>query len=224
VRGDIDATGMSAPLIGITADLDERGYFARPAAAVPVGRAGGVPVLLPCLAKQVEAYLDRCDGLVLSGGDDPIMETWGVQTHPSARPVHPKRQAFELALLEALGTRPELPVLGICLGMQFMGLFHGGALDQHLPDTHATAGAHWPKTNHPVEGELAKGSVHSHHRQALTDPGSLRAVAWAPDGVIEAVRDEGRPFYLGVQWHPERTDDVHLGRGVIESLVEAARA
>ena len=64
--------------------------------------------------------------------------------------------------------------------------------------------------------------MHSHHRQAVTDPGGLSIVARAADGVIEAVRDAGRPFYLGVQWHPERTRDERLGAGLFRELVGAA--
>ena len=214
---------MSDPLIGITADLEGERYRASPAAAAAVSRAGGIPVVLPCRPERTEDYLRRLDGVILSGGDDPIMERWGVPTHPRATPIDARRQAFELALLEALRDRPAIPALGICLGMQLMGLAHGGALDQHLPESLETAAVHWPRTTHLVEGTLGRGAVHSHHRQALRDSGSLRAVAWAPDGVIEAVADDARAFYLGVQWHPERTEDERLGVGIIAQLVEAAR-
>jgi putative glutamine amidotransferase len=108
--------------------------------------------------------------------------------------------------------------------MQLMGLHAGGALDQHLPDSLKTAADHWDHHDHPVEGELGSGNVHSHHRQALTDAGALRVVARAPDGVIEAVRADDRPFYLGVQWHPERTDDSKLGPGIFKELMAAARS
>ena len=74
-----------------------------------------------------------------------------------------------------------------------------------------------------MSGGLGAGVIHSHHRQAVTDSGSLAVVARAPDGVIEAVRDEQRQFYLGVQWHPERTADAGLGIALFRSMVEAAR-
>lgn len=187
-----------------------------------VSEAGGAAVVLPCLSRCVEVYVRRCDGIILSGGDDPIMEHWGVPTHPKAHKVDPLRQVFELAVLEALDARRETPVLGICLGMQLMGLHCGGALDQYLPDSLPTAGQHWPKTTHSVTGELGEGLVHSHHRQALADAGSMRIVATAADGVIEAIRDDSRPFYLGVQWHPERTENDRLGSGLIRQLVESS--
>jgi putative glutamine amidotransferase len=138
--------------------------------------------------------------------------------------MDPRRQAFEVALLEALDAEGEVPVLGICLGMQLMGLHKGGRLDQHLPESLPTAESHSPRRSHAVSGELGCGPVHSHHRQALVDPGALRVIARAEDGLIEAVRDEARPFYVGVQWHPERTEDEALGPGLFRSLVAAARA
>ncbi|MCH8211769.1 MAG: gamma-glutamyl-gamma-aminobutyrate hydrolase family protein, partial [Planctomycetes bacterium] len=107
--------------------------------------------------------------------------------------------------------------------MQLMGLHRGGALDQHLPSTLATADQHWGKREHPIAGSLGQGTVHSHHRQAITVPGELTVVATAPDGVIEAIRDDQRPFYLGVQWHPERTKDERFGSGLIRQLVDAAK-
>ena len=213
---------MRPPIIGITADLADSTYRVSTRCPAAVAAAGGLPLLLPCLPEAAAEFVERCDGLILSGGDDPIMERWGVPTHPQATPVNPKRQAFELALLEILESRQHVPVLGVCLGMQLMGLFRGGTLIQYLPDTLASADQHWPKTSHSVHGELGRGSVHSHHRQALADPGQLRVAAAADDGVIEAIRDDGRPFYLGVQWHPERTQDETLGVGVIRQLVEAA--
>jgi putative glutamine amidotransferase len=162
--------------------------------------------------------------MVLSGGDDPATERWGQPTHPRAKPMDPRRQAFEVALLEALDAEGEVPVLGICLGMQLMGLHRGGRLDQFLPESLPTAEGHAPGRRHAVSGALGCGPVHSHHRQALADPGALSVVARAEDGLIEAVRDEARPFYVGVQWHPERTEDEALGPGLFRSLVDAARA
>ncbi|MEE9129475.1 MAG: gamma-glutamyl-gamma-aminobutyrate hydrolase family protein [Phycisphaerales bacterium] len=214
---------MLRPVIGITLDLSNQRYSARPQCADAVADAGGVPILLPCLADCAPQFLDLCQGIILSGGDDPIMENWGIPTHKQAKPIAHERQAFELALLEVLDAQLERPVLGICLGMQLMGLHRGGMLDQHLPSTLGTADQHWGKREHPIAGSLGQGTVHSHHRQAIIDPGELTVVATAPDGVIEAIQDDHRPFYLGVQWHPERTNDDRLGTGLIRQLVEAAK-
>jgi putative glutamine amidotransferase len=210
------------PVIGITPDIAGGQLRLRPPLPEAVGRAGGTPIVLPCLIDRIPDLLDLCDGFILSGGDDPIMERWGVATHPKATPIDPVRQDFELALLEALDARPAVPLLGVCLGMQLMGLHAGGALDQHLPDSLPTAADHWDHTQHEIEGELGTGVVHSHHRQALTDAGTLRVVATAPDGVIEAIRADAAPFRLGVQWHPERTDDPKLGAELFAKLIDAA--
>jgi putative glutamine amidotransferase len=217
--------GDERPLIGITADaVEERFQLSRHYVRM-VADAGGAATILPADREAIPTYLARCDGFLLSGGDDPDMTRWGLPTHPKAKTIDPERQAFELALLDALGLEPR-PVLGVCLGMQLMALHAGGTLDQHLPDTLATAADHWDRTEHAVEGPLGSGLVHSHHRQAITDAGWMRVVARARDGVIEAVDrppDDGGPLYLGVQWHPERTADARLGRGIVRQLVEAAR-
>ena len=213
---------MARPLIGITTDVDGDRYQVAASYVAAVTAAGGLGVLLPCEPARAGEYVRRCDGVLLTGGDDPIMEHWASVTHPAAKKIDPLRQAFELALLAALDTDEGPPVLGICLGMQLMGLHRGGALDQHLPETLATSGLHWSGSEHDIHGPLGDGVVHSHHHQALSDAGGLRVVANATDGVIEAVRDDRRPFYLGVQWHPERTEAEQFGAGIFRELVTAA--
>lgn len=220
------------PLIGITMDVTEPtegrlkvdcglGYASRIAAA------GGEPVMVPPLLERVEEYIRRLDGFVLTGGDDPQMEAFGVATHPKARVIHPQRQKFELSLLEELRKdRPETPVLGVCLGMQLMSLHAGGRLNQFLPDTLATHGLH-ANAEHRIApvggcGSVAAGVVWSNHRQAIEDAGRLAVVAKSEDGVIEAVADPLRRFYIGVQWHPERTNEHATGLAVFESLIRAA--
>lgn len=209
------------PIIAITADADPERYFSRRPYADAVAAAGGVPIILPCRAELAGAYLDRVDGLILSGGDDPAMEPFGKATHPKATRMDPERQAFELALLDQLRRR-DTPVLGICLGMQLMCLHAGGDIDQHLPESLPTAEQHWGRKEHEVHGQIGRGRVLSHHRQAVINPGKLEIVGTAPDGVIEAVRDGARRFFVGVQWHPERMEDEALGLGMIRALVEAA--
>lgn len=218
---------MRAPLIGLTADADSERYFSRRPYADAIAVAGGVPIVLPHCPELAAEYVARCDGILLTGGDDPRMESFGSTTHPKATPVEPSRQAFELALLAALDARPSRAALGICLGMQYMALHAGGSLDQHLPETLPTHAAHWGRVTHPVEVDLGRGRVQgtvlSHHRQAVRDAGRLVVAGRAPDGVIECVRDPSRPFYLGVQWHPERTPDPTMGIDLLRALVAAAR-
>jgi putative glutamine amidotransferase len=213
---------MRKPLIGLTADVAEDRYLCNAAYARAVAEAGGMPIIFPAVPGLAASYVDLCDGVILTGGDDPRMEAFGVPTHPLAKPLHPDRQATELAILDALAARSRKPALGVCLGMQLMALHAGGRLDQHLPDHLPTAAMHAANAVHRVSGELGDGEVTSHHRQAVVDPGSLRIIARADDGVIEAIASAERRFYIGVQWHPERTADPALGRDLIERLVAAA--
>ena len=220
------------PLIGIATDIVEpkpgsvRAQCSL-AYAEAVARAGGLPVFLPAIVGEIARQLETCDGFVLTGGDDPRMESFGEATHPAATVMHAIRQEYETALIRALLERPEIPVLGICLGMQLLALVAGGKLDQHLPDNLATAARHAGGNLHLVRPEgdghgLVAGAVASFHNQAVRDPGRLRVVARSDDGVIEAVRREGGAMCLGVQWHPERTADAALGDRLFAQLVQAA--
>lgn len=228
------------PVIGITCDTGvSAGGSPRVLVAMTyidaITRAGGVPILLPPVVEDVARHLSLCAGIVSVGGDDPDLRAWGHDVHPQATLMSPRRQAYELALLEALRSAPATPVLGVCLGMQLMGLHAGGTINQHLPDTLATANRHRADFAHGVEvvrdqADLAArlhvraGSVASNHHQALTSAGTLAVVAHSDDGVIEAIADPAREFYLGVQWHPERTRDARLGDDLIRAFVAAARS
>ncbi len=198
--------------------------------AEAVARAGGMPVCLPPIVDLIPDHLRLCRALVFTGGDDPRMEEFGTPTHPKATPLHPERQAYETALLRALADRsPDTPVLGVCLGMQLMALTAGGTLDQHLPETLSSAAMHWDQSHAiapagedaPPRLRLSRGAVHSRHKQGVTSPGRMIVIANAPDGLIEAIADPARPFYLGVQWHPERTPEPELGQGLFDRLVAA---
>jgi len=222
---------MRQVVVGITGDVVNKDGIKRSQCALAyaeaVTRAGGFPVLLPPIPEQIPAQVAFCDAWVLTGGDDPRTEEFGEPTHPAVTPLDPIRQGYEVALLRALGAdRSPPPVLGVCLGMQLMALVAGGTLDQHLPDVLSTADDHWNRAHdiEPVNGSLlGAGEVHSRHRQAVSDPGALRVCARAADGVIEAVDDPDQRFYLGVQWHPERTADATLGANLFSRLVRAAR-
>lgn len=221
-----------APIIGIGCGIEDPNHRTRRAYADAVIRAGGIPVLLPPPAAPmpeiVRAHAKLCSGFVLTGGADPRTEAFGVPTHPAAKPEHPARQAYDEALLRELcDHHPNKPVLGVCLGMQMMALCAGGVLDQHLPDTTPTHPDHIDDHAHPIQpagadSPIPDGEVTSWHRQAVKDPGSMRIVALAHDGVIEAIDDPGRAFYLGVQWHPERSGSGALGDGLFQRLIAAA--
>lgn len=240
---------MTRPLIGITVDnkndsASSNRYESSIHYSRGIAAAGGLPLLLPQEPALADEFVALCDGILLTGGSDPRMERFGKRMHPQASPVDAGRQEFELALLAALDRAAGKPALGVCLGMQFMALHAGGDLNQHLPETLATATDHQRDNRHaicvlapdsvvlreprapkpgpvPAEAEL---TVVSWHHQAVSDAGRLRTVATAPDGVIEAIDDPSRPFYLGVQWHPERGGEGRLNRDLLRRFVAAALA
>lgn len=208
-----------SPIIGITADHHEIRYQVSMAYALVVIKAGGIPIILPPIIGMESHYLTVCDGFIFTGGDDPRMEEWGIETNPNTTPVAKQRQAFEISLLKALQQHPEVPVLGVCLGMQWMCLLAHGTIEQDLPEPYAS---HHNNNSHAISGSLGSGVVYSHHHQAMTSAGSLTVVATSEDGVIEAVQDLNRLWYIGVQWHPERTEDVQLGQGIFNQLVKSS--
>lgn len=225
-----------APVIGVTATLKEDLELAatRPLGAfvradldyvAGVAGAGGVPVVLPPIAEAAGEMAQRIDGLVLSGGSDLDPRYYGEETLPELDVVLPERDAFEIALLEHALER-NLPVFGICRGVQVLNVALGGTLYQDLPSqlsdgsiAHRQQMPKWQWT-HEVEAdggsEVAKimGStylrVNSYHHQAIKDLADpLEAAARASDGVIEAVeyRDLSERWLLGVQWHAEAMRD-----------------
>jgi putative glutamine amidotransferase len=163
------------------------------------------------------AYALHLHGLLIPGSPADIdPASYGEEPHPRLGPVNPLRTDFEIQLVRlALGR--ELPVFGICGGAQVLNVALGGSLYQDIPSQMPKAYKHAgsPERAHSVD--LVPGSrlaailgtqemrVNSLHHQAIKVPGQEMAVsASARDGVIEAVEIAGRPFVIGVQWHPER--------------------
>ena len=198
--------------------------------------AGGVAVLLPpddVAAENPDELLDLVDGLVLAGGADIDPATYGAKPHPETGGSWPDRDRFELALAHRALER-DIPLLGICRGMQVMNVAAGGTLHQHLPevvghDEHR----HTPGVFSDHDVRLAEGSLaaratgehlhatKSHHHQGVDDLGEGFVVTgWSEiDDLPEAIERPERRFALGVQWHPEADETSRL----IASLVEEAR-
>lgn len=224
---------QAKPIIGITTDVSEKDGRVKldvaQAYCDAVERAGGVAVLLPPNAALVDEYVQLCDGFVFTGGDDPRTEGFGAPTHAKATPMHALRQDFETKLLARLQAG-DAPVLGVCLGMQLMSLAAGGKLDQHIEDNLPSHAEHWGAEHaiKPIASATAdprfrfSGVVQSKHKQAVSDAGRLTPIATSADGVVEAVIDSARKFYVGVQWHPERTRDGAVGQRLFDELVKAA--
>jgi putative glutamine amidotransferase len=196
--------------------------------------AGAIALLLPpddALAEAPDELLDLLDGLVLAGGCDVDPITYGARPHPETKDTDPARDRFELALAHRALER-ELPLLGVCRGMQMLNVAAGGTLEQHL-DTLATH-RHTPGAYSDHEVELTPGSlaaraagaervaVRSHHHQGIGELGEGLAITGRArgDGLAEAVELPERPFALGVLWHPE--EDV--ASRVIAALVNEAAA
>jgi putative glutamine amidotransferase len=236
---------LARPLIGITSYVEPASWAVWrdvPAALVPhryvqhVQRAGGLAVVVPPLQPgagddQLADLLARLDGLVLAGGVDVEPRQYGGPAHPKVQQPRPDRDALEIGLAR-LSEQADVPVLGVCRGMQVMAVAAGGSLEQHLPDRlehveHSPA----PGTFgwHPVStapgsrvadllGERVEVPSY-HHQGVLTHPG-LVPTAWSEDGIVEALEAPGARFRLGVQWHPEADDDPRL----FEALIAAAEA
>jgi putative glutamine amidotransferase len=223
---------QTRPLIAITSDLmirkDRETAYLTMTYAQAVEAAGGIPVILPPTSTDpqiISQLIAQFDGFILSGGDDPVMEPFGAPTHPNVTRVLPARQAFESELITQLNNHPDIPVLGICLGMQMLALGRGGTLNQYLPDTHDTHESHWNQSHEITsidETALPSGSVYSSHKQAVSDIADFRVLATSPDGIIEAFDDPSRAFTLAIQWHPERTENPELGVNLFKRLINAS--
>jgi putative glutamine amidotransferase len=199
--------------------------------------AGGIPVILaPLPARRLRSIVDRLDGICLSGGPDVEPACYGADAHPELGPTELQVDLFELGLVRA-ARRRGLPILAICRGMQVLNVARGGTLIQHLPDLgdevqhRQSAPASQP--SHPVavagDSRLAQitGSeridVNSFHHQAIDSlGGGLEPVAWADDGVVEAIEALGDAFTLGVQWHAECMTDRPEQARLFMALIDAA--
>jgi putative glutamine amidotransferase len=193
---------------------------------------GGIPVVLPPLGDAV-LYLDRLDGVCLSGGPDLDPDAYGAHDrHAELGPTEPGLDAFELSLARAADARG-IPILGVCRGAQALNVARGGTLHQHVPGHRQTEPA--TATTHSVHVEPGTRiaqlvgtrplRVNSFHHQAVDELGDgLLAVAHSADGTIEAIEAPGPGFVLGVQWHAEGLAEVPRHRALFEALVAAAAA
>ncbi len=230
------------PAIGVTTDRvpGKEQYLSNYTYAAAIERAGGLPFLLPYRVDHVLVgdYLDRLDGVLLTGGPDLNPNLYGGGAYvEGTSPIDPDRQSFELALVAEIERR-RLPVLGVCLGSQVMNVHRGGSLHQFLPgvkrDTqieHRTLTEVALRHDATVDTASQLGqaigkrdvSVNTYHKQAVDRLGrGLRVIATAPDGIIEAFEDPTFPLFAAVQWHPERLTDEAEHLAPFKLLVERA--
>jgi putative glutamine amidotransferase len=231
---------MNQPVIGLTSYLEPAkwGAWDQPAALIPwnyvnkLQNAGASVVILPPDADNHDA-ISRLDGLVMAGGADIEPARYGEVHQEGTDKPRVERDASELGLYRA-AREANLPVFGICRGLQIMAVAHGGSLHQHLPDVVGnTLHRDAPGTfnNHGATftpGSLIAGlvgatevTVNSSHHQAVNSPGDLTVTGYAEDGTIEVCEDPSAEFVLGVQWHPEFSNDEQVSENLFRAFVKA---
>lgn len=256
---------MSRPRIGITCSANNS-TKATPiqqdrlnaAYSRSIYRAGGLPVLLPNLGGEFRdagaALVAGLDGLLLSGGADVDPALYGEKRRYENVEDEPRRDGGEFAIIRAALADPDLPILGICRGIQTLNVVLGGTLYQDLPSDLGGAFTGLPGATSPLlkhdqtptprpqavhDIDLVEGTrfedicgarrlaVNSLHHQGIKDLGKgLRVVARSSDGIIEAVEaDDPQRYLVAVQYHPEELFDTQVhARLLFESLIAAANA
>jgi putative glutamine amidotransferase len=234
------------PVIGIVTAVEDVsfGVWETPAFLLPaeyvrsVQRAGGLVLMIPPdddLLDEPAQILDRIDGLILAGGSDVDPASYGAERHPATNGTVPLRDRTEIALLKHAIER-DMPVLGICRGMQVMNAALGGTLIQHVPDVvgneeHRRRPGSFVGSEHDVDldaGSLAAATageerheVKSHHHQAIDELGDGLVITGRATGddLAESIELPGCSFVLGVQWHPE----VDPASNLVENFVQRVR-
>lgn len=208
---------MASPLIGVTAPNKE---WAESYVRAVQSTGASAEVLIDITPQQAVEKLGKLDGVLITGGEDVDPRLYGETPHPKTQPANKVRDAFEVAIIQEAVKR-DMPLLGICRGMQIMNVALGGKLIQHMDGHHGTDGRE--EVFHEIfispgsklalmigQGHGGFPLVNSIHHQGLDNARvakGLRAVAFSPkDGVVEALESTSNAFVIGVQWHPERFD------------------
>jgi putative glutamine amidotransferase len=227
------------PLIAVSCALeqarwtvwDRQAFLLATSYVEAVEAAGGVAMLLPPTdPEHAERLLENADGVLLSGGTDIDPQAYGAPRHQCVSHTCPPRDEFEIALVHAALER-DLPLLGICRGMQLLNVALGGTLIQHLPDDlghtdHRRSLGSFDNADHHVRiepGSLAlevigeaEHCTKSHHHQGVDALGEgLVPTGWSClDDLVEVVEMPGR-WVLGVQWHPEVDGESPVVAGLV---------
>lgn len=241
---------LETPVVGITSfcDCEKNKKYDKVRCSYinAVYRAGGLPVIIPPFDnnEHLEKYIDLIDVLVLSGGDDINPSFYGEDKLPDLSNIDENRDRWEIAFFKK-AYELDMPILGICRGMQVINVSLGGTLYQDIDYQLNCDSPHLPVNlikkknleyvNHRInileDTKLEKILcskellVNSHHHQAIKDIGSgLKVAAYSECGIIESIENEDKKFLLGVQWHPEDLiDDFSCFNNLFKALISAAR-
>lgn len=218
-------------------DTDDNRIWMRTTYPDAIRDSGGIPVILPLhiSAEDASQILDVCDGLVLTGGPDVHPSLFGEEIHEACGSICQARDTLEQALYRRALER-DMPVLGICRGIQTINVFQGGTLYQDLPTefpsevSHSSERPydrviHYVNLSGPLRDLLGteRLGVNSIHHQAVKDLGAdLEVMAVSDDQVVEALRHRRKRFIWGVQWHPEFSFQAdENSRKIVKAFVDA---
>ena len=239
---------MTSPLIGVTTRNSRSELYQIDVIQTPrpyseaLVRAGAIPVLIPLNLPldKLRELLGRLDGLVFTGGGDIEIHRFNGEPHEKLYDLDAERDEIEIQLVRQ-AAEDSKPFLGICRGLQIANVAFGGTLYTHIPDQLPGALKHtnfpdhpWDYLAHPVQ--VSEGSrlaeilgepiveVNSLHHQGIKDlAAGLKAVASAPDGLVEAIELPEHPFAVGVQWHPECLPQDARMQNLFRALVRASQ-
>lgn len=234
------------PVIGVNVDYAPATKNAKaqlrlhPGYADAILHAGGTPLLMPPIERErdMTAFLDLCDGFLLTGGLDLDPRRLGQPNHTSIQPMPERREGSDRRLVQEI-LRRRMPVLGVGVGMQLLNVLCGGSLYQHLPEDLPRSLPHFDRNAIEPHRHVVKVLANtrmdeiygvtelfvvSMHHQAVRNVGHLfRACAKAPDGVIEAIEAvDPNWFAFGVQWHPEAESASALDQQLLECFLQAS--
>lgn len=218
------------PIIGITHSYEDNFAKLNIDYLKAVSKFGGISLIIP-YSENIDSILKITNGIILSGGGDLSKHLLSEKLSPKATNICEKRDIFEAKLCKA-AYEENIPLLGICRGIQVMNTALGGRICQHI-DGHMQSPE--KTTSHKISIEknsslfkisnLTSADVNSYHHQCVTAVSSCLSIcARSSDFTIEAIEAPNKTFFLGVQWHPEKTIETdELSKAIFKNFITACR-